>query len=109
MDACLKAMLNKTITVRTVTAYTAEGNETLSAPTSVPAYVEVKRSYWQMGNQGTSNEVKHLVITEYQVGLEDRIWLPGDDTLDASKGKRPESVDVFNDVYGAVDHYEVTL
>lgn len=109
MDPALRAMLLKTVNVRTVTAYTADGNETLAAAVAVPAYVEVKKSDSGFGSIGREAQVQHVVITEMAITMDQRVWLPGDDPTSIDLGKKPMAIDVFNDVLGNIDHYEVTL
>lgn len=109
MDPALRAMLLKTINVRTVTAYTPSGDETLSVAVAIPAYVEVKKSDAGMGAVGREAQVQHVVITETAITMDQRVWLPGDDPGTVEFGKKPMAIDVFNDVLGNVDHYEVTL
>lgn len=108
MDACLKALLTQTINVRPVTAFSPGGQETLGAAVPIPAYVELKRGTAPAPG-GTEVAVTHMIITEVAVGLDQRVWLPGDSPADLKLGKRPMNVMAYKDEAGNPDHFEVTL
>lgn len=104
MDACLKRLLNKKINVASIVSY--DGPQEVLGPISeVSAYVETKSSM-SSDKTGTGLVTKTVVITESEIKLDDRVWLPSIPTSDLTRSRKPLSVNVFNDENGRVSHYE---
>lgn len=118
MNPVLRALMKSTVAVRRVSAYTAGGTETLDAAVSLPAYVELRRE-WAPGSSGAERRTSHLVVLDPEdvsastlatIRADDRFWLDGAPTADATFSKLPQSVAQFTDpLTGALSHYEVSL
>jgi len=108
MDPALKVMLTQTINVAQVASYSASGTEVLGSPAQVAAYVEISEQIIPTNN-GSEEKTTHLVITENEITIDDRIWLPGLDPSNDADSRQPKLVGVFNTVDGAIDHYEVLI
>jgi hypothetical protein len=109
MDPELEAMLIQTIKVRSPTAYTSGGNETLDTARDVAAYVEIKTRESGIAG-GTQKDLFHFVVTKESITEDDRVWLPGADSTNTNLGKTPMGVKTyFNPETGVVDHYEFEL
>lgn len=105
MEPCLRRLMTSTVKVRTVTAYTEQGDETLGPVRAIRAYVERK-----IINDGEERKTRTVVVTEDEVTPDDRVWLEGYDTSNPIFSKRPSDVVMFkHPVTGVVDHYEVML
>jgi hypothetical protein len=108
MDESLRATLVKTINVASVTAYTAGGNETLGAPVALAAHVENTDEVITAEN-GTQLSPSHLLILDTAIGLDARVWMPGEVPA-STPGKKPMAVRAFYDPdTGVTDHWEVLL
>lgn len=113
MKQALKKLLNQTVHVAKVTSYDGP-NEVLETPRAIQAYVEIVRDRVSapgtLGTQGTELSASHLIVTEDEITLDDRVWLPGFDQTDESFSRQPDSVNAFHDPRtGAVSHYETRL
>jgi hypothetical protein len=116
-DYELERMLIKTINVRRPTGLAEDGTETLAAAVAVTAYEEVVDATKDHAAGAYQRDVTHfLVIKDWPSTLpggiryDDWVFMPGADTNDLTQGKKPVTINKFNDPeLGDVDHYEVTL
>lgn len=90
--------------------YSPGGTETILRTRAVKAYIERGIMMVNAGD-GTSESVTDMIITEEAITLDDRIWLPGDDTSTSQFSRQPRRVDALPDVQhpGTISHYETTL
>lgn len=116
-DFELERMLIKTINVRRPTGLAPDGTETLGPPVAVTAYVETVDATKDHAAGSYQRDVTHwLTIKDWPATLpggiryDDWVFMPDADPSDLSKGKKPVTINGFNDPEIAdVDHYEVTL
>ena len=108
MDPVLKSLMTQKINVARVASYSASGTEVLSTPEEISAYVEILRQI-QGTNGGEEEKTTHLIITEKEITIDDRVWLPGLDPSDPAKSRQPKIVGSFSDICGGLDHYEVLI
>ena len=109
------------VTAKAITAVDAAGDETLGVARTLRCYYERKTRSGPMGigmgaAGGSESTAIDVLITPDAVTPDDRIWRNGEDTTDASLGRKPKDVRVFYEpglVDGSgnpvVDHYEVEL
>jgi hypothetical protein len=100
--------LIQTVSVASVATTNAKGVATYGAPVAVPARV------WQQSGvvenaQGEQVKTSHIVHTEHQVLPNDRVWIPGASTSDASAALTPVTIVAHQSIRGDVVLYEVTL
>jgi hypothetical protein len=112
MDPALKSLLTQTIHVRRPTGFSPGGTPTLAAAVAMLAYLEPGATQGS-GMGGTEMRTGTLIITETDIGMDDRIWMPGDDPTDLTLAETPlpGSRRVFNEPFlgTAVDHYEIMV
>jgi hypothetical protein len=84
-------LLTDTITVSAFTGVNASGDPTFGAQSTKLARVEAGYSRI-IDINGNERQSTHTVVTESAIGIEDRVWLPGDDTADTQEGKRPVAI-----------------
>lgn len=77
-----------TITLKSQAGKSSHGDPTYGGQTSISGRVEHKlqRIITPEGNAVNS---EHMVISESEIKVTDRVWLPGDDTTDATEARRP--------------------
>ena len=107
LDPELRKMMAQTIYVAHVSSTLADvhGGKQWETPDPQAARVEPKRRVFHdaKGNELISD---YFVVTEGRIGLSDRVWLPGDDTV-AGRGRQPKSVFAVPDEDGSISHFEV--
>jgi hypothetical protein len=113
VDPQLKAQLNQTISVASLSSIDSYGKITYGSPAEVAARVELVdgsdvRSYFG-GAPGGEYETRHVIITEDAIADTDHIWLPGDDDTNAALARRPLEVFAVPAENGAISHYETIL
>lgn len=108
MDPQITASLKQTINVAPYSSALRAGDPTFGAAVAVSAYIEDK-IITVRGPSGNELKTSKLIITASAIGLQDRVWLPGDSTSDRTKGRSPVSVETFVDEVGNADHYETYL
>lgn len=62
-----------------------------------------------VGADGNELQAEHVVATETEIKTTTRIWLPGDDTADATEGRRALRIKRAREDDGSGGHYEVYL
>ena len=108
MDAQLKAQLRETISVATAASVDAAGDPAYNAPATRPARVVNVRETTER-RDGTILETTVAIITETAIALTDRIWLPGDNSGDATLARRPQYVEKAVNEFGVLDFYRTKL
>lgn len=58
---------------------------------------------------GSFKTSTHWIATTSAIGMNDRLWLPGVDSTDATLARLPLTIEQMPDERGAVDHYEILL
>lgn len=108
MDPILKKQLQQTIYVSTLTSRNAAGTGTWGVPASRAAKVqkETRQIRLLSGEEVTTS---HLIFVEDEIAADSRIWLPGDDSNDATKARRVYEVEPIIDVKGNTAHYEISV
>ena len=109
MDPCLKATLNQTIYVASRTGTSSYGDSTFGAATARKARVEVDRRLVANPFTGKEEVTSHRIVVEQAIGLNDRIWLPGHSTSDATLARIPKQVQEGISENGSLHHYEVLV
>jgi len=104
----ITSWLNQTIYVATKTGVDAFGNPTWGAPTAVKARVE-GRMQRVVDTSGVEVVSDKQILTLTQIGQEDRIWLPGEDTSDTSKARIPKAIAEAPAKDGATQFWQVYL
>ena len=95
--------LTHTITVQSQTGVTA-GDPTWGSQTARKARVE-HGTKMIVAPDGSQKQSEHVVVTDFAIGPEDRVWLPGDNTADANAARRPIIVKKA-DTFGGYFVYE---
>jgi hypothetical protein len=119
IDPCLQFMLNTTITVKSVTAVSASGQETLGPARTWKAYVELRPSRTRTGDGAYREQSATLIVTDAinqstmlqeTFTIDDRIWLEGDDSSVDRRSRRAQRVVIYrNPIDATVSHYEAEL
>ena len=106
---CFTGLFNSTVKVKRVTLLSSGGQETLQSTfLDVKCYIDEMDSLTsQAGGTGKASSTK--IITETEILLDDRIWLPGLDTTVEQYSRAPDSVHVLRDIDGSIAMYEVVL
>lgn len=108
MDPQLKLQLRQTIYVATAASRNNFGDPAYGTPTAVLARVETDTQEMETPD-AEKRQTRWVIITESQINMSDRIWLPGVDQTQGSLGREPRQVDELFDEFGNVDHYETTV
>jgi len=112
MDPQLKAQCRQRIYVARRTAVDAAGDPAFGSVTAIWARVEDDQSNTYASKdsgQGIELQTRKRVMTEEQILVTDRVWLPGTSTTDAGAGRTPLEVKELPDETGAIDHYETIV
>lgn len=110
MDADLRRMLKQIVHVRAPVGDSLGGTPTFGPPIPIRARVEYDAALVLGTGSGVQRDPRQWFVTEYPVTTDMRIFLPGVDPLDLSKGKKPAAVvSHLDENTAAVDHYEVQL
>lgn len=87
----LSHLLTQTITVAPVTGVGNSGDPTYGAQVTKKARVQSGLKIVASGTE-SERQATHTIYLEESVGLNDRIWLPGDNTADNTEARRPIDV-----------------
>lgn len=101
-------LLIDTVTLSHQTAVSESGDPTLGTQTTIKARVE-HGSKLLTGAGGEALAYEHAFVTADAVLQTDRVWLPGDNTADATAARRPITVRKAATLDGATTLYEVYL
>ena len=104
----LAHLLTDTVTVAARSGVSGAGDPTYGSQTTVTARVE-HGSKLVKASDGREIQAEHTVLTTTAVGLQDRLWLPGDDTGDATKARLPVANKIASTPTGALTIYETYL
>ena len=108
MDPQLRAQLAETIYVSTASSVDAAGDATFSAPAARSArVVNIQETHEAV--DGTKFKTNVAIITESEIALNSRVWLPGVDQTDATKARIPRFVERAITERGAVDFFRSKL
>lgn len=94
--------LTDTITVQSQTGVSA-GDPTWGSKVAKKGRVE--HGTKMIVSEGTEKQSEAQVLTDFAIGLEDRVWFPGDDTSDDNAASRPIGVKKARD-FGGYTIYE---
>lgn len=108
MDAQLRLQLQQTIYVATASSRNNFGDPVYGVPTAVKARVETDTQEMETPD-AEKRQTRWVIITESQINMSDRIWLPGVDQTNSALGREPRQVDQLVDELGVVDHFETTV
>jgi len=105
MDPQLKCQLAQTISVASVSSVSNMGDPTYGTPATRNARVVTQRTIVQSpdGEEIISNQV---IVTEAEIKIDDRVWLPGDDNTNTGLARTPKSIIRGIDEIGNIDHFE---
>lgn len=97
-------LLTDTVTLASQTGVSEAGEPTYAAKRTIRARVE-------NGRDRTAEDVDHdaVVYTTEAVAPLDRIWLPGDDTSDASAARRAAKISYLSDPGGGLTLFVVLV
>jgi hypothetical protein len=108
MDPQLKAQCREVISVATISGADAAGDFTFNAAGSLPArVVNVEETHERA--DGTLLKTTIAIITESEIKMSDRVWLPGVNPATASLARIPRFVEKAVDEFGNVDFYRTKL
>lgn len=98
----------QTVTYKSVTGRDQYRAPTYGAANTAQARVEPKRKLIRdaQGNEVVST---HVVYTAAAVVITDIIWIPGEDTADTKKARRPIAIDEYVDGDGLAVYRKVWL
>jgi hypothetical protein len=108
VDPQLKAQLAETIYVSTQASVDAAGDAAYNAPASRSARVVNKRDAIER-DDGTILKTEVAIITEAEIGLAARVWLPGVNQNDASLARVPRFSERAITERGAIDFFRTYL
>jgi len=75
----LTHLLTQEVTVKTESGRSLSGAISFSSPEIKKARIERKAKLVLDANGG-QRQTSHVIVTETQIPMESRVWLPGDDT-----------------------------
>jgi hypothetical protein len=104
----IDALLTDTINVGTPISLNDEGEFTYGSPVAVACKVEHKQEQVKNG-EGQMVLSDHWIVTKTSIGPQDRIWLPGQDSGDASLARTPQTISSATGVGSGDTLYEVRL
>jgi hypothetical protein len=108
MDPQLRAQLAETIYVSTQTTVDAAGDASYAAPASRAARVVNKLLTVERAD-GTLLKSDCAIITEAEIGLNTRVWLPGVDQANATLARVPRFSERAITERGAIDFFRTYL
>lgn len=108
MDPQLKAQLRETIYVSTQAAVDAAGDPSYNAPAARLARVVNKRDTVDKAD-GTTLKTDVAIITEAEIGLHARVWLPGVDQTNATLARVPRFSERAITEHGTIDFFRTYL
>jgi hypothetical protein len=104
----IRAYMVDTVTVVSVAGRSNAGDPVFGPQREISARVE-DGGYLQRDSDGNELQAQHVLATEDEIKITDRLWLPGDDTSDFSASRRPLTVRYARTRTGTDGHYEVSL
>ena len=108
MDPQLRAQLAETIHVSTQAAVDAAGDSSYNAPAARAARVVNKRDTVEKSD-GTIVKTEVAIITEAEIGLHTRVWLPGVDQSNATLARVPRFSERAVTERGTLDFFRTYL
>jgi hypothetical protein len=101
-------LFRDTVTIARSNGVNASGDQTFSAPVTCKARVEHGTKLLTTG-EGNTIEAEHWYTTTTEVGQDDCVWLPGDNTGSTDAARRPIAVKKAEELLGGMTLYEVYL
>lgn len=98
----------QTITFAAVTGRDVHGKPALGAVATVAARVQPYRKVIR-DSMGQEFLASHVIYTEASITPAHRIWLPGENTADLSKARKPAAIDELVDGDGVEQYRKVYL
>ena len=108
MDPQLKAQLKETIYIAAIATADAAGDTTFAAPVSRSARV-VNTQETHEATDGTKYKTDVAIITEDEIPLNSRVWLPGVDQSNATLARIPRFVERATTERGTLDFFRTKL
>ena len=108
MDPQLKAQLAETIHVSTQSSVDSSGDVTYGAPASRKARVVNKVMTFERAD-GTKEKTDVAIITEAEIGIAARVWLPGVDQSNGNLARVPRYSEKAVTELGTVDFFRTYL
>lgn len=108
LDPSLAAQLVSTVYVASLSSVSSAGDPTWGTPAAVSARVEQKPKR-VVSTTGEEVVSEAQLITETEVPIDARVWLPGLDQTDAKLARVPKAVHKAFDVAGGDSHWETYL
>ena len=108
MDPQLRAQLAETINVSTQASVDAAGDTGYNAPASRAARVVNKLLTIERAD-GTILKSDCAIITEAEIGLDARVWLPGVNPADATAARVPRFSERAITERGTIDFFRTYL
>ncbi len=62
-----------------------------------------------LSDNGEELKTSKAIYTSTAIGIQDRIWFPGDSSGDATLARLPKRIDELVDENGVLHHYEVLV
>ena len=84
-------LMTHTVTLASKSGRSNSGDPTYGSQTTISARVERKSKLF-MAQDGNHKMAESRIISESEILLTDRVWLPGDDTTDTNESKQPIAV-----------------
>lgn len=98
----------QTISYAAVTGRDVHGKPAMGAVTTAAARVQPHRKVIR-DSMGQEFLASHVIYTSAALTLAHRIWLPGEDTADLSKARKPAAIDELVDGDGVEQYRKVYL
>lgn len=113
MDPQLIQQLRETISVATASGADAAGDATYNAPSTLSARVVNITKTSELGRlagaDGTIPKSAIAIITQTEIPMNSRVWLPGLDSANATLARNPHYVEKAVDEFGNLDFYRTIV
>jgi hypothetical protein len=108
MDPQLKSQLRETIYVATSASVDAAGDSSFNAPAARLARVVNKQLTFEKSD-GTVEKSDVAIITVDVIAMDSRVWLPGDNSANATLARIPRFVERAVTEFGQLDFFRTYL
>jgi len=113
MDPQLVKQLRETISIATASGVDAAGDASFNAPSTLSARVvnitETSELGRLAGSDGTIPKSAIAIITQTEIPMNARVWLPGLSSADATLARNPHYVEKAIDEFGNLDFYRTIV
>jgi len=108
VDPQLRKTCRQRIWVAQLSAVDSFGDPSFGSPQPFMARVEDDQET-EDRPEGEERLSRKRIVTEEQIRITDRVWLPGDSPTEATLARTPRSVQELPDERGVIDHYETIV